>query len=226
MNDPSRLDRFAQRSLSQLDVFEYQLLQFRTMSAPLDAAFVGKAFTTIRSIRLDAEATNRTAIVAQSQNLETILQTAVQQVADQGCLPISHLPTANLIEQLLQDTHRLRLRILSDNDAALEFFEEQPASEGSASTEPPRSSHPDTRKTIPNAGTDKTPAPKRARPEFTIPPTIKRLEDLLDQIQVQLDDCLADGEPLEFDPKPGTTGSASVARDDGESPDDDANGTT
>ncbi|WDQ16850.1 hypothetical protein [Rhodopirellula sp. P2] len=225
MSDPSRLDRFAQRSLSQLGVFEYQLLQLRTMSAPLDAAFVDKAFTTIRSICRDAEAMERAAIVNQSQNLETMLQTTVQQVADQGCSPDASLPNASLIGQMLQDTHRLRLRIQSDTDAAMKFCEEQPAAEGSASAAPPRSSHPDTRKTISNAGTTKTPAPKRARPEFTIPPTIKRLEDLLDQIQAQLDDCLADGECLEFDPKPENSNSASVAREDREDPDEHASGT-
>ncbi|MFG0268308.1 MAG: hypothetical protein ACF8AM_24595 [Rhodopirellula sp. JB055] len=189
MTDPTQWDRFSQRCLSRLSVFEYQLLQLRTMRAPLDSNFVREAFAEIQSIGSEAERHDLTRISDLAQSLETDLQTAIQQAADQACSP-----DAERIGRMLQETHRLRQRIQSACDVESEIPETQLSAEAMHSTDLFSSSHPDTRKAIRNAGTTKPPAPKRAQPEFTSPSTIQRLEDLLDQIQIQLDACRDDGE--------------------------------
>jgi hypothetical protein len=188
MTDPSQWDRFSQRCLSRLGVFEYQLLLLRTMRAPLDSKFVREAFAGIQSIGSEAESMEEPGIAALARSLETDLRTTIQQATDRGCSP-----DADGIGRMLQDTHRLRQRIQSASDAAAEIRQPQAPAEAIRSADQSGSSHPDTQKTIPNAGTHKPPAPKRAQPEFTIPPTIQRLENLLDQIQNQLDAFLDKG---------------------------------
>ncbi|ELP35793.1 hypothetical protein [Rhodopirellula baltica] len=161
MDEPSRQDSFAERSLTLLGSFEYQVLQLRTMSDPLDATFLGRALAVIQSIRMDAGDLELVTIAANARDI----QTSLQQIAER-----EQSPGTEAVGKILRQTHRLRQLIEASTDD---------------------SNLPDARKTTQNAGMDKTPAPKRLRPQFTVPPAAKRLEDLMGEILLRLDDCLA-----------------------------------
>jgi chemotaxis protein histidine kinase CheA len=183
MDEPSRQDLFAERSLTLLGSFEYQVLQLRTMSDPIDATFLSRALAVIQSIRMDAADLELATIAAEAR----VIQTSLQQIAEQ-----EQSPRPEAVRKILQQTHRLRQIIEANtNDSDL----------------------PEDRKTTQNAGTDKTPAPKRARPQFTLPPAAKRLEDLMGEILLRLDDCLA-VEPKPDDPAP--TGDSDLSSPDDE----------
>ncbi|MEO9595393.1 hypothetical protein [Rhodopirellula bahusiensis] len=161
MDDPSRQDVFAERSLSMLGSFEYQVLQLRTMSDPLDATFVSRALAAIQSIRMDAADLELDAIESTSRDI----QTAMQQIAALG-----NSPNPTTVRKILRQTDRLRQLIETEANEPTGL---------------------DDRQTTPNAGSTKTPAPKRVRPPFTPPPAANRLEDLMDELQIRLDDCLS-----------------------------------
>ncbi|PHQ33509.1 hypothetical protein [Rhodopirellula bahusiensis] len=161
MDDPSRQDVFAERSLSMLGSFEYQVLQLRTMSDPLDATFVSRALAAIQSIRMEAADLELDAIESTSRDI----QTAIQQIAALG-----NSPNPTTVRKILRQTDRLRQLIETEANEPTGL---------------------DDRQTTQNAGSTKTPAPKRVRPPFTPPPAANRLEDLMDEIQIRLDDCLS-----------------------------------